>query len=207
MKLVNLVSELSASFSADVVLEKEPWLNTTTACTFPFGSNKRKEQIDQTNDTTFSSDVKHDTLKFDGHPSKKVDRFLGQYGNFAYVNLTVTVNDTLEELILNFDVYSCAVKNVTGEREDCVGLGIYWFLSLWSIKLDDENNPSQFVDVTFTPTEGPVRFERDLLFEDAPGPRDHWPQCDQLCRSDSSQRYQLNEVQIVILSAIIRKLV
>ena len=41
-----------------------------------------------------------------------------------------------------------------------------------------KNNPSQFVDVTFTVTEGSVRFERDLLFEDAPGPRDHWPQCD-----------------------------
>ena len=109
---------------------------------------------------------------------KKVDQFLGQYGNFGYANLTVVADNILEELIVNFDVYSCVVRNVTGERESCTGLGINWFLSLWRVQFDDENNPSQFVDVTFTETEGPVRFERDLLFEDAPGPREHWPQCE-----------------------------
>ena len=175
--------------TADIVLEKEPWLNATTVCSFPFGSDKRKEQTGQMNVTTLPPDMNHDTPKFERHPSKTVGNFLGQYGNFAYGNLTVTVNDTLEKLVVNFDVYSCVVKNVTGERESCTGLGIYWFLSLWSVKLDDENNPSQFVDVTFTPAEDPVRFERDLLLRDAPGPRDHWSQCDQLCRSEASQRW------------------
>ena len=115
---------------------------------------------------------------------KKVDQFLGQYGNFGYGNLTVVVDDILEELIVNFDVFSCVVRNVTGERESCTGLGIYWYLSLWRVQLDEENNPSQFVDVAFTVTESPVRFERDLLFEDAPGPRDHWPQCEEVFPRD-----------------------
>ena len=56
----------------------------------------------------------------------------------------------------------------------CMGLDPFWFLTLYRVQFDNENKPSQFVDVTFTVTEGPVRFERDLLFEDAPGPRDHW---------------------------------
>ena len=162
--------------ATDIFLDEEPWLNTTTACTFPFGSSSterstRHQDLDLT--MIFQSDRKHGRSK-----RKKVDQFLGQYGNFGYGNLTVVADDVLEELIINFDVYSCVVMNVTEERESCFGLGVNWFLDLWRVQFDNENNPSQFVDVTFTVTEGPVRFERDLLFEDAPGPRDHWPQCD-----------------------------
>ena len=43
---------------------------------------------------------------------KQVDQFLGQYGNFGYGNLIVVVDDILEELIINFDVFSCVVRNV-----------------------------------------------------------------------------------------------
>ena len=151
-------------------------MNETTACTFPFSSSPvestaRHQDFDIT--MTSQSDLNHAKSKY-----KKVDQFLGQYGNFGYENLTVVADDILEELIVNFDVYSCVVRNVTGERESCTGLGINWFLTLYRVQFDEENNPSRFVDVTFTETKGPVRFERHLLFEDAPGPRDHWPQCE-----------------------------
>ena len=167
-----------SDIAVDIVLNEEPWLNATTACTFPLSStsterNMLHEDLDLT--ITSLSDLKHAKSKH-----KKVDQFLGQYGNFGYGNLTVVVDDVLEELIVNFDAYSCVVRNVTGERESCTGLGIYWFLSLWRVQFDEENNPSRFVDVTFTVTEGPMRFERDLLFEDAPGSRDHWPQCEEV---------------------------
>ena len=71
-------------------------------------------------------------------------------------------DDILEELIVNIDAYPCAVRYITEERESFTGLGVYSFLSLWRVQFDEENNQSQFVDVTFTVTEGPVRFERDL---------------------------------------------
>ena len=89
-------------------------------------------------------------------------------------------DDILEELIVNFDVYSCVVRNATAERQNCVGKEPLWFINLWRVQFDEENNPSQFVDITFTIGEDPVRFERDLMFDDAPGPRDHWPQCEQV---------------------------
>ena len=72
------------------------------------------------------------------------------------------------------------MRNVTGEQESCTGLGIYWFLSLYRVQFDEDNSPSQFVDITFTIGENPVRFERDLLFDNAPGHRDHWPQCEEV---------------------------
>ena len=152
-------------------------MNATTACTFPFSSTSTDRHNKQDLDVTLTSqsDMKHTTSKY-----KKVDQFLGQYGNFGYGNLTVVVDDILEELVVNFDVYSCVVRNVSEEIEVCVGLGINWFLSIPRVRFDEENNPSQFVDVTFTLSEGAVTFDRDLLFEDAPGPRDHWPQCEEV---------------------------
>ena len=128
-------------------------------------------------DTTMTTRFDYKLIK---QEYKKVDQFVGQYGNFAYANLTVVVDDILEELVINFDVYSCVVRNATGERQNCVGVEPIWFISLWRIQFDEGNNPSQFVDVTFTIGEDSVRFERDLLFENAPGPRDHWPQCEEV---------------------------
>ena len=169
--------DLFSCTAADVVLDEEPWLNATTVCTYR-GDSSTVEPLTKHQDIeitmTSESDVKR------AKSAQKVDQFLGQYGNFGYGNLTVVVDDILAELIVSFDVYSCVVRNVTGERESCDGMGIYWYLSLWRVQFDEENNPSQFVDVTFTVTESPVRFERDLLFEDAPGPRDHWPQCEEV---------------------------
>ena len=163
----------------------EHWFNATTARTLGYRSfHKRMERAEEIlemeqNDVdvtmTLPSDMNHNKPKLD-----KVNKYIGQYGNFGYGNLTVVADDVLEELIVNFDVYSCVVRNETDERETCTGLGINWFLGLWRVQFDEENNPSQFVDVTFTVTEGPVRFERDLLFEDAPGPRDHWPKCEEI---------------------------
>ena len=119
-------------FLVDIVLGKEPWLNATTACTFKFGSDKGMEEND-TDARTWPSTTEPTP---EGYRFKDVNKFIGQYGNFAYGNLTITVNDTLEELIVNFDVYSCVVKNVTEKSEGCLGLDLFWFLILWRVKFD-----------------------------------------------------------------------
>ena len=90
--------------AADIVLDKEPWLNATTACTYCFDcssteSSTRHQDIQVT--MTPQSNVVYTKSKL-----KEVDQFLGQYGNFGYGNLTVVVDDILEELIINFDVFS-----------------------------------------------------------------------------------------------------
>ena len=172
----------------DIVLDKEPWLNATTACTFKFGSDIGMEE----NDTDARTWLSTTDPTPEGYRFTDVNKFIGQYGNFAYGNLTITVNDTSEELIVNFDVYSCVVKNVTGKSEGCLGLDIFWFLNLRRVKFDEKN---------------PVRFERDLLFAESPVPRDHWPQCEHICHSMTSQNHELNELLMVILSLFIWKLI
>ena len=164
-----------SSFAADIVLDKDPWLNETTACTFPFGPSSKKQNMERKSDTVDEAafDVKDSKI-----PEMKRDQFLGQYGNFARGNLTVVTDDLLDTLVINFDIYSCVVRKTTGDVQICIGLDPYWFLILYEVRFDNENNPSQFVDITFTLGENPVRFKRDLLLVDAAGPRDHWPQCD-----------------------------
>ena len=87
----------------------EPWFNVTTACTVGYGSFHKRmegaqeiqemEQNDFAVTMTLPSDMKHDKPKLE-----KFHTFLGQYGNFAYGNLTVAADDILGELIVNFDV-------------------------------------------------------------------------------------------------------
>ena len=90
---------------ADIVMDKEPSLNATTACTFPCGSSKKIEE----NDIDVSTLPSATKPAIEKYHSKDVKKFIGQYGNFAAGNLTVTVNDTLEGLVVNFDAYSCLV--------------------------------------------------------------------------------------------------
>ena len=165
-----------SSSAADIVLDKDPWLNETTACTFPFGSSSKKQNMERKSVTVDEAafDVKDTKI-----PEMELDQFLGRYGNFARGNLTVMTDDLLDTLVINFDVYSCVVRNTTGGVQICTGLDPHWFLSLYQVQFDNESNPSQFVDIRFDKKEDPVRFERDLLFEDAPRPQS-WPQCEDL---------------------------
>ena len=60
----------------------------------------------------------------------------------------------------------------------CFGSGEYWFTLFDNLIFDEVNNPSQYVDILFTPIQDYVRFQRGLSLEDAAGPTDHWPQCE-----------------------------
>lgn len=168
-------------FSADVILDEEPWLNATYACNFPF-SSESKTQVHPNPDVAFYKTPVEQRTKT-SVPKHQVDQFLGNYGNFAYGNVTVVVDDVTEDVIMEFDLFSCAARSQMGSNDTfyCEGLGDYWWLDLIQVKFDAENNPSQFVDFVFVaPWEGRVRFERELSQDEAPGPTDHWPTCEQV---------------------------
>ena len=44
-----------------------------------------------------------------------------------------------------------------------------WMFNLYRVEFAS-SEPANYVDVTFVPSEGPIRFHRDLLFSDAPDP-------------------------------------
>ena len=165
-------------FAADVVLDEEPWLNATTSCTFPdpfFPDAGLPQQMqEQFSDigVQHSPDVSPNASPVRG---SKIKQYVGQYGNFGFGNVSVEIDDVLQQVIVNLDVMSCLVLNQT-ESFSCLGLDNFWFFHFPEVSFDETNNPSQFLDFTFVVEEGPIRFERDLEFADAPGPTDDWPQ-------------------------------
>ncbi len=160
------------SLPADEVLDVEPWLNVTWACQFagsvpvdntPTHVNPPTLQVNKSDMTPFSK--------------QQVQQYTGRYGNFAYGNITVVGDDVSDDLFINFDVFTCQLHNVTSELT-CQGQDEYWFLNMFFVAFDTDNAPSQFVDILFSAAEGLIRFERDLRQEDAPGPTDHWLECE-----------------------------
>ena len=90
----------------------------------------------------------------------RIDQYLGQYGNFAYGNVTVEVDDILDDLIMSFESFSCLIRNAS-VRMLCFGLDEYWFTLIDDLIFDEVNSPSQYVDILFTLIQDYVRFERD----------------------------------------------
>ena len=163
------------------MLGEKPWLNASSACAFP------PSQSSSSQPTNYKAPISKETLRMIDIEKRSVsknliDQFLGNYGNFAYGNISVVVDDITENVILKFDIYRCLLRTRTHRNETfhCQGSDDYWFIDLLLVEFDMENTPSQFLDIVFlTPLEGRVRFERDLQQDDAPGPRDHWPTCDE----------------------------
>ena len=151
-------------------------MNSTTACTFPepfYNISEIQNQQSKHDDLGIKVEDFAEKKRSTNPVSKKnIEQYLGQYGNFAYV----VSDDVTGELIMKFESFSCTVRNAT-DVTLCFGNDEYSFRLLDDLLFDKVNNLSLFVDVLFTPVQDYVKFERDLSLEDAPGPTDHWPQC------------------------------
>ena len=163
------------------MLGNKPWLNVSSACAFPPSQSSScqstKNEVPKSKKALGMINVEKSSV-----PKHLVDQFLGYYGNFAYGNITVLVDDITENVILELEVCRCLLRTRMHSNETfyCQGLDDYWFMDLLLVEFDMENAPSQFMDVVFlTPLEGRIRFERDLHEDEAPGPRDHWPKCEE----------------------------
>ena len=83
---------------------------------------------------------------------------------------------------------SCRSQLGSNDIFYCEGVGDYWWVDLLQIKFHVASNPSQYVDIIFVAVwEGRVRFERDLRQDEASGPRDHWPTCEEVLPENEKQ--------------------
>ena len=171
----------SEIFAVDVVLDEEPWFISTTACTFPdpfFQPDNNRGKNPKISDLNLTAeDSKYDRSKL---PRMQAEQLLGQYGSFAYGNLTVVQDDVTENIIIHFDVFSCILMlKQNNISYTCQPLEDYCFLpNIGDLLFDTTSNPAKYVYVEFyDPREGKIRFERDLNQNEAPGPKDHWPTC------------------------------
>ena len=77
--------------SADVMLDLDPWLNETTACTFPepfFSEPAPEKQLSRF--TVRSKGQKETDASLDKSPKFNLKQYEGTFGNFAYGNITVS---------------------------------------------------------------------------------------------------------------------
>ena len=109
-------------------MNEEPWFNSTTACTFPdpfFHPDQSRGKNPKISDLSIT--VRD--LKYDKSPIMQAEQLLGQYGSFAYGNLTVVQDDVTENIIIHFDVFSCILMLKQNNISfTCQPLEDYWFL-------------------------------------------------------------------------------
>ena len=75
--------------SADLMLGLEPWLNTSTGCTYPFTSNQDSFVVKKERDFEMEKTLvakSENPIKLD---IKHLNQNTGEFGNFAYGNITV----------------------------------------------------------------------------------------------------------------------
>ena len=86
------------------MLDLEPWLNETTACTFPepFSEGSRLGSRDNLNDydKSMSETATERKVKID-ESLVSFKQYEGIFGNFAYGNITVNILQLFSQLDIN----------------------------------------------------------------------------------------------------------
>ena len=83
-----------------------------------------------------------------------------------------------------------------------MGLGIYWYLSLWRVIFDESSVPCDHVDVTFDKKELPVRFVRGLRRQEEPDPGAQWSHREGVCKSGVSGNYYWSQWRVIVILII-----
>lgn len=78
-------------FIADLLLGYQPWLNTETVCTFPEPWRKKLNSPDSRQRTDIAA-------------QRDLSAYEGTYGNKAYGQLEVYINETMNKLIFKFGI-------------------------------------------------------------------------------------------------------
>ena len=153
----------------DTLLSYEPWINITTACTFPepWGPPPRAKMY-----PGFFSDVfKRRRVT----PDLPLSEYAGRFGNFGYGNITVVHNSTDETLDMFYgELGWWHLYCKRGDDFAAEGLGDVWPRELRSVHFRSSKGSQDSIDevvVSFESRLPPV-FKRNLKMSEAPPPPD-----------------------------------
>ena len=174
-------------YIADLILGEEPWFNATQLCDSTSNIHMR-----QTEGLTFPPTVEGNILnlamsddekmkqyqkkeKTNDSSNRLVEEYVGEYGNFAYGNVSVYISDEEEDLLEMhygnngyFDLIALPGQHTflpIGNRvpSDSINLGRIYFY-------EGEGGSIDFLEIPAFEVADPPMFERGLLLEDAPPP-------------------------------------
>ena len=146
----------------DLLLGYTPWVNGTDFCNLKRQgllddqiAQKRPEEKEyvKKEGTTF----KHGTGQ---NTPKQLTRFEGRYGNYAYGNLTVYINQTSSNLMLRYGAALWEMIETSPGEFTGPGLDPFWY---WTLDVVfEDGDPSPGVTVLFEAQPSIPFFERDL---------------------------------------------
>ena len=168
------------SFVMDLLLGMEPWLNTTTACTFP-------EPWVTESDEILAAILKEGIDMLSITPEPPVGNYLnnpddlspytGVYGNFYYGHLNIYVDNDISEgqLMLRYgyaDPYR--LGRIVGDFYMGIASDRMWPAHIQEVSFAKSSETKEEFDLLTVvfPRSGPAVFVRGLKMSDAPPPPD-----------------------------------
>ena len=169
---------LTSLYILDLLLGETPWLNETSACEFPYktASNTNLNVYVDLNDDTGdqdSSQVSESDITSIGSSyfAEDPSAYTGQYGNFAYGNISIRLENG-DELHLHYgDIGHWLLQEISHDVYLGVGQDDLWSLNISQVTFKRKDNCPHQVTLTLESKDPPV-FIRDLRMSDAPPPPD-----------------------------------
>ncbi len=166
---------LTAMFIMDVMLGEEPWLDLTTACTFPAPWVQLHAQHNNNNiNTSTGPDV---TMKPKSTTPNQlqfnIEQYVGKFGNFAYGNLSLYESEQCMLMLAYGHVVWCleyiGLNTFTGH-----GVDTFWPIAIPEVVFKSSVNDKTFdkVMLNFYYGDKPL-FVRDLKIDNAYPPPDN----------------------------------
>ncbi|XP_077998698.1 uncharacterized protein LOC144451676 [Glandiceps talaboti] len=201
------------TYAADLLLGKEPWLNTTTACTFPdpWESSKLVDSSDNKPKKTLPKELEHSASRNDFKNNKVVqstrplEDFVGLYGHKALGNCSVYLhNETTLRAHYGQYGYGELIQTDFDEMFFDIELEgpMAWYVEYYKnealILVQFASSDGDVVDelvFPFVPGMPVPVFRRDVLLHDPPSEADPTP--DPVC---GAVRYPCNSFSTLLIS-------
>ncbi|CAH1794242.1 unnamed protein product [Owenia fusiformis] len=162
------IREVLQAYATDLMLGETPWLNETTACTFPAPwepSNYDNGEVDDVSVVNYNS-------------SRPLEEYTGLYGNYGYGNVSIVLNTTTQTLELIYGpkgrwlLHPTAMDDVfTGEGQEP-----FWYWTLRNSKFATKGG-NEIATLTLPGFENslPPVFEKNVQMSSAPSPPELGP--------------------------------
>ncbi len=180
------LTTLTAMFIMDVMLGEEPWLNLTTACTFPapwYDKYNNNINTSPRPDVTMKPKSNNTSTGSDGTMKPKstipnklqsnIEHYIGEFGNFAYGNLSVYESEQCMLMLAYGHGIWCleyiGLNTFTGH-----GVDTFWPMAIPEVVFKISANDDNILDkvlLNFDYGDRPL-FVRDLTMDDAYPPPD-----------------------------------
>lgn len=160
------VRDLIHMYVLDLLLGVEPWLDIETACSLG-------QTIDMTKDSDIQEEINTDREEEAGVGLHNDQDYVGVYGNYAYGNTTVFINQTSDMLSLSYGAAEWQLTETSTNTFGAQGLEPFWYWFMTVTFLRDGDDVTE-VTLPFQSGAHPT-FVRGLDMSTAPPPPELCP--------------------------------